>query len=404
GGSHGCQQECINTHGSYKCKCLAGFEIDHLNPKNCKPLRCFPECYPGRGRCLNGKCECFRGFTGSYCEQDIDECIRGTHDCDHICVNTLGSYRCECKQNYTLDQTSMKKCLKKECYPKCVNNQGSCNHEGFCICELGFVGISCELDINECIEGTHNCEQICTNTDGSFLCSCEPGFKISPFDSSKCLPVECHPPCVTGQGSCDNSGKCICTTGFFGPSCEISGNVCKTNRPCDQECRNLGGGQFECNCWPGFEMVSGSSTKCRKKCSPGVNCIYGTCTESAVNMSDCVCNPGYEGEKCDLDIDECEGDHGCLQICRNSPGSYSCECRPGFILEADGRMCSQEGSAIGCDGGCLNGGHCLRNYTCICLPGYRGQRCEERIDLCSEQKPCEHECYNLAVSQNFFLK
>ena len=33
-------------------------------------------------------------------------------------------------------------------------------------------------DINECIEGTDNCDDnaACTNTEGSFTCLCEPGF------------------------------------------------------------------------------------------------------------------------------------------------------------------------------------------------------------------------------------
>ncbi len=35
------------------------------------------------------------------------------------------------------------------------------------------------LDINECLEGTHDCEQNCINTDGSYTCSCNPGFVIN---------------------------------------------------------------------------------------------------------------------------------------------------------------------------------------------------------------------------------
>ena len=33
-------------------------------------------------------------------------------------------------------------------------------------------------DIDECSEGTHNCDQICTNTVGSFTCSCNSGYKL----------------------------------------------------------------------------------------------------------------------------------------------------------------------------------------------------------------------------------
>ena len=34
------------------------------------------------------------------------------------------------------------------------------------------------LDINECDEGRDGCHQICTNTDGSFECSCQSEFVL----------------------------------------------------------------------------------------------------------------------------------------------------------------------------------------------------------------------------------
>ena len=33
-------------------------------------------------------------------------------------------------------------------------------------------------DIDECSEGTHNCTQICINTDGSFTCGCNSGYLL----------------------------------------------------------------------------------------------------------------------------------------------------------------------------------------------------------------------------------
>ena len=37
-------------------------------------------------------------------------------------------------------------------------------------------------DIDECINGTHNCSQICTNTDGSFTCGCNEGYELNIDD------------------------------------------------------------------------------------------------------------------------------------------------------------------------------------------------------------------------------
>ena len=33
-------------------------------------------------------------------------------------------------------------------------------------------------DIDECLAGTDNCNQVCTNTDGSFTCSCNDGYEL----------------------------------------------------------------------------------------------------------------------------------------------------------------------------------------------------------------------------------
>ena len=35
-------------------------------------------------------------------------------------------------------------------------------------------------DINECSEGTHNCDHICHNNIGSFTCTCNPGATLAP--------------------------------------------------------------------------------------------------------------------------------------------------------------------------------------------------------------------------------
>ena len=40
-----------------------------------------------------------------------------------------------------------------------------------------------------------------------------------------------------------------------------------------------------------------------------------------------------------LDINECEDGHSCSQICNNLIGSFKCECRSGFLLQADEKEC-----------------------------------------------------------------
>ncbi|KAI8482345.1 hypothetical protein Bbelb_399360 [Branchiostoma belcheri] len=47
-------------------------------------------------------CTCEIGYTGSLCDEDIDECESRNGDCDQHCINTVGSYRCSCDDGYNL--------------------------------------------------------------------------------------------------------------------------------------------------------------------------------------------------------------------------------------------------------------------------------------------------------------
>ncbi|XP_023682249.1 epidermal growth factor-like protein 6 isoform X1 [Paramormyrops kingsleyae] len=63
-------RRCVNTFGSYFCKCQIGFDLKYVN----------------------GKYDC----------ADIDECGDGSHRCSlHAsCLNTQGSYKCKCKAGF----------------------------------------------------------------------------------------------------------------------------------------------------------------------------------------------------------------------------------------------------------------------------------------------------------------
>ena len=42
-------------------------------------------------------------------------------------------------------------------------------------------------DINECIEGTHLCEETCENTNGSYTCLCNDDNTVIANDENNCL-------------------------------------------------------------------------------------------------------------------------------------------------------------------------------------------------------------------------
>ncbi|KAI1885405.1 hypothetical protein AGOR_G00219820 [Albula goreensis] len=69
-------RRCVNTFGSYYCKCQTGYDLKYIN----------------------GRYDC----EGPAVLSDIDECVSGTHKCspNAVCLNTQGSYKCKCKQGY----------------------------------------------------------------------------------------------------------------------------------------------------------------------------------------------------------------------------------------------------------------------------------------------------------------
>ena len=42
------------------------------------------------------------------------------------------------------------------------------------------------IDIDECINGDHGCNQKCTNTNGSYICICEDGYVLDN-DMKTCI-------------------------------------------------------------------------------------------------------------------------------------------------------------------------------------------------------------------------
>ncbi|XP_028972428.1 growth arrest-specific protein 6 isoform X2 [Esox lucius] len=158
----------------------------HNIPDQCSP----PPCNAvGTVRCQDQKgefqCHCFTGWTGLRCEKDIDECNKSINvGCDHDCTNTMGSYRCSCRQGYAL--VGRHKCEDvNECLDPAVCGTAVCvNREGThdCLCETGYVydnNTKTCLDVNECEQSV--CEEECVNTPGSFRCFCDGrhGMKLS---------------------------------------------------------------------------------------------------------------------------------------------------------------------------------------------------------------------------------
>ena len=69
------------------------------------------------------------------------------------------------------------------------------------------------LDVNECEQTPAPCKFACTNTEGSFLCSCPKGYTLAA-DGVTCRDLD---ECATGQHNCEH--ECVNTLGSYKCSC-----------------------------------------------------------------------------------------------------------------------------------------------------------------------------------------
>ncbi|XP_030833083.1 leishmanolysin-like peptidase [Strongylocentrotus purpuratus] len=167
-------------------------------------------------------------------------------------------------------------------------------------------------DLDECDEMEYSACSVystCNNTIGSYQCSCLPGFgdQGDPTD---------------GQGTvCSDIDECI----------NSSLNECSLFA----RCTNTVGG-YNCVCLSGYVDSTGSSGRL---CADINECISQPCSNGGTcrNLKDrfiCECAPGYEGQNCEIDQNECISaelnDCSPVAACTNEPGTFSCACPPEY--------------------------------------------------------------------------
>ncbi|XP_076982872.1 nidogen-2 [Tamandua tetradactyla] len=156
-------------------------------------------CLPGPG--MDYTCECSPGFQGDgqSC-MDVDECASGFPRCgpNSVCINLLGSYRCECQSGYELASDRRTCNLTAPGPDPCVDgsqscvpaSQAQCTQLGdgtfHCACLPGYAGDGHQCtDVDECSENRCHPAATCYNTPGSFSCHCQAGYH---GDGLQCLP------------------------------------------------------------------------------------------------------------------------------------------------------------------------------------------------------------------------
>ena len=107
-----------------------------------------------------------------HCFADVNECATSNGDCDQVCTNTIGSHACSCMAGYDFELASTGDPLtnaRRQCFGIKIFNVRN-------IVTFLFVFNS---DVDECSFANGRCQHICSNTIGSYSCSCDSGYQLA---------------------------------------------------------------------------------------------------------------------------------------------------------------------------------------------------------------------------------
>ncbi|KAM9318546.1 LOW QUALITY PROTEIN: latent-transforming growth factor beta-binding protein 4 [Pholidichthys leucotaenia] len=326
-------QVCVNSVGSYRCvSCRPGYTLVNRQCTDINECEDSVSC-PGQ-QCVNtdGSYRCVGCRHGYHSVRgvctDVDECATvGACEPERVCVNTVGSFRCDCPPGYRTTGLGrqcrdVNECLVADhCFSRgeCVNTPGSYT----CECSRGFMlsdnRTAC-LDVDECARASVCADGRCVNTEGSFYCQCRGGFTVNP-ERTACLDMD---ECVSSGGSVCGSHRCENTIGSY--RCLVT---------CEPGYRDNHAGGCEGESMRRWQHVTHTGVLVKVKSFQGyVRIPKSVCFFFSfwfVSLSMCV-----------LDVDECTTVPGACGSarCENVDGSFTCVCdQAGEAYDAETKRC-----------------------------------------------------------------
>ncbi|XP_052387608.1 fibrillin-1 isoform X2 [Carassius gibelio] len=416
---------CVNTVGSFECKCPAGHKFNEITQK-CEDI---DECSNVPGLCGGGQCSNTIGSFFCRCPVGFDTALDGSRCIDArtgFCYANIVSGRCANLLPQRLSKSQCccenRGCWSGSAVPEMCPIRGTDEYQRLCLYsfsvpdperpDLGPIPIPipfpvprpdpgpvfpedprdhkpvpptsvdlptirpgipllngtgvnmCNAFRNLCINGR------CVPKPGSYRCECNMGYRLD--GRGECIDAnECErSPCVNGE--CVNtpgSYYCKCPTGFQSTAtrteCRDLDECVANGRICNNgRCVNTEG-SFHCVCNAGFEIsADGRNCQDTDECAKRNICLNGMCINEDGSFK-CICKPGYllggTGRFC-VDVDECEVPGMCMNgHCVNTEGSFRCECMPGLAVGLDGRICVDTHMRSTCYGG-YKRGQCVRPF------------------------------------------
>lgn len=298
----------------------------------------------GRGKCKgagtrggNGKCVCDNEYQGETCE--------------------------ECSDEYY--DTGNKTC--KKCHESCASSCSDGTNKGCDDCKDGYVEDTDQacVDKNEC-EDTDICKEgtFCFNIKGSFRChDCDPACDGGCTGSGRRSCVNCKAgwkQLEDGNG-CEDINECdgeiTCQVGTFCKNTEGSHECQSCHVSCHGGCTGEGPGACK-ECAEGYKWSDEGCAdvdECLENkvtCPSGKVCVnkdgpdsceacHSSCIECVnTEPSGCLqCQAGYKlTEGVCEDVNECTTNpcNKKTETCSNTPGSYRCKCKKGFVRTKTG--------------------------------------------------------------------
>ncbi|KAL3108453.1 hypothetical protein niasHT_015375 [Heterodera trifolii] len=387
--------KCHDLVNDFECECPHGFSGKRCQIKDnlCDPNPCL-----NAGQCVDTlfdrHCVCRQGWTGAFCEQELNECEQNPCKNGASCRDLENGFECECAPGFHGFQCQY---MVDHCAVSPCRNNGTCVNHGptyECQCRLGFDGIHCEHNLNECetmspcdATGTERCEDIVNG----YRCHCRPGYAgtLCERHVNQCESAPC-----ANNGTCVDLGagfQCDCSPGWKGQRCEQMESVCEERKPCqnDGRCVPLVDDYF-CVCPEG---VSGKNCELAPNRCLGEPCRNGGVCGDFGSHSECACPQGYGGPGCQYRLDVCRAG-----ICRNGgtcvevedhqkqtmallegdSRGFKCICPPGFTgneCETDIDECRPSPCPMAAQ--CVD---LVNGFHCKCPFNMTGASCEKRID------------------------